>query len=160
MNSCWTIRLEPRLNQLFICRSGLQAHTEGMTDRSFPPFAAAAHSWRVWLSLCLCLVLASPAGADSARDHERARAALQAGEVMPLQKLLERVQRQHPGDVLEVELEREDGRWVYELKLLQRGGQVLRLDVDGRTGDVLRSRTRGGSDQSSNPAAPVARPAP
>lgn len=131
-----------------------------MTDRSFPPSAAAAHSWPVWWSLCLCLVLASSAGADSARDHERARAALQAGEVLPLQKLLERVQRQHPGDVLAVELEREDGRWVYELKLLQRGGQVLRLDVDGRTGDVLRSRTRGGSDQSSNTAAPVARPAP
>lgn len=135
-----------------------------MTERS-PSFAGSfagisASSWRVLSGLCLGLALALPAGADSTRDHERARAALQAGEVMPLQKLLERVQRQHPGDVLEVELEREDGRWVYELKLLQRGGQVLRLDVDGRTGDVLRSRTRGGAGESSNSAASAARPAP
>lgn len=160
MDACWTITLEPRLNRLFICRSAWLTHTEGMTERS-PSFAGVfASSWRILSGLCLGLALALPAGADSTRDHERARAALQAGEVMPLQKLLERVQRQHPGDVLEVELEREDGRWVYELKLLQRGGQVLRLDVDGRTGDVLRSRTRGGSGEPANSATSAARPAP
>jgi uncharacterized membrane protein YkoI len=79
---------------------------------------------------------------EHGRDHDRARAALQAGEVLPLQKVLERVQRQHPGEVLEVELEHEDGRWVYELKLLQSGGRLLRLDVDARTAEVLRSRSR------------------
>lgn len=81
-----------------------------------------------------------PALADGPRDHERARAALQAGEVLSLQAVLERVQRQHPGDVLEVELEREGGRWVYELKLLQKGGTLLRLDVDARTAEVLKKK--------------------
>ncbi len=78
--------------------------------------------------------------ADGPRDHERARAALQAGEVLSLQAVLERVQLKHPGNVLEVELERENGRWVYELKLLQKGGNLLRLDVDARTAEVLKKK--------------------
>lgn len=79
---------------------------------------------------------------DHQRDHDRARAALQAGEVLPLQKVLDQVQRSHPGEVLEVELEHEEGRWVYELKLLQTGGRLIRLDVDAKTAQVLRSRPR------------------
>lgn len=93
--------------------------------------------------------LATGAQADDRRDHDRARAALQAGEILSLQQVLERVQRHHPGEVLAVELEREDGRWVYELKLLQDGGRLVRLDVDARTAEVLRSRQR---------PAPAARP--
>lgn len=98
--------------------------------------------WALAAALWAGVLVAGPARADGPRDHERARAALQAGEILPLQKVLERVQRKHPGDVLEVELEREDGRWVYELKLLQRGGTLVRLDVDAATAEVLRSRSR------------------
>lgn len=76
------------------------------------------------------------------RDHDRARAALQAGEILSLQQVLTRVQPQYPGEVLGVELEREDGRWIYELKLLQPGGRLVRLDVEAKTGEVLRSRSR------------------
>ena len=86
--------------------------------------------------------MGSPAHADDRSDHDRARAALKAGEVLPLQEVLEKVQRSHPGELLEVELERDDGRWVYELKLLQSGGRLLRLDVDAKTAAVLRSRPR------------------
>ena len=98
---------------------------------------------RLWAGCAALLAFAlapGPASADGPRDHERARAALQAGEVLSLQAVLERVQRKHPGDVLEVELEREHGRWVYELKLLQRDGTLLRLDVDARTAEVLKKK--------------------
>ncbi|MDL5034688.1 PepSY domain-containing protein [Pelomonas sp. APW6] len=81
---------------------------------------------------------------DHGRDHDRARAALQAGEILSLQQVLARVQPRYPGEVLAVELEREDGRWIYELKLLQTGGRLLRLDVDAKTAEVLRSRARTG----------------
>lgn len=116
---------------------------------------------RLWIgawALVAGSLLSGPAAADGPGDHERARAALQAGEILPLQKVLERVQRSHPGDVLEVELEREGGRWVYELKLLQRGGSLLRLDVDARTAEVLRSRPRGLPEGA--PSEPVARKKP
>ena len=41
-----------------------------------------------------------------------------------------------------MELEREDGRWVYEIKLLQPGGRLVKLEVDAATGQVLRLRER------------------
>lgn len=73
-------------------------------------------------------------------DHERARAALQAGEVLPLPQLLERVARVQPGQVLAVELERDDGRWVYELKLLDPAGRLVKLEVDARSAELLRRK--------------------
>ena len=92
-----------------------------------------------------CVGLALPAAwAGGTDDHDRARAALQAGEVLPLPTLLERLQRAHPGQVLEVDLEREDARWIYELKLLQADGQLLKLEVDARTAQVLDVRRKGG----------------
>jgi len=77
---------------------------------------------------------------DGDHDHDRARAALQAGEVLPLSTVLERVSREYPGQVLEVELTRHDGRWIYKFKLLQPGGNLLRLHVDARTGAVMPRR--------------------
>lgn len=91
-------------------------------------------------ALIAALALLGPplaANADGGRDHDRARAAVRAGEVLPLTTILERVARSHPGQVLEVELERENGRWIYELKLLESSGALLKLQVDARDGAVL-----------------------
>lgn len=88
----------------------------------------------------------SPASPHDSDDHDRARAAVQAGEVLPLGQVLERLQRTHPGQILEVELDREDGRWIYEVKLLQTGGQLLKLELDARTGEVLEVKRKGARD--------------
>ncbi len=93
----------------------------------------------LFCSLAL-LLAAAPAHADS--DQDRARAAVQAGQVLPLKTVLERLERDHPGQVLEVELEREDGRWVYEVKLLQAGGRLVKLELDADSGEVLKRRER------------------
>ena len=95
-----------------------------------------------WRRLALAALLCGigAAARASADDHEQARAALQSGEVLPLQQLLGRVAREHPGQVLELELERDRERWIYELKLLQPGGQVVKLKVDARSGAVLRQK--------------------
>ena len=76
-------------------------------------------------------------------DHERARAALAAGEVAPLREILARAERDFRGSLLEVELERERGRWVYELKLLTSGGAVVELVYDARTIELLGAKGRG-----------------
>ena len=52
------------------------------------------------------------------------------------------MEREHPGQVLEVELEQEDGRWVYEVKLLQAGGRLMKLELDAGTGAVLKRSER------------------
>ncbi|HYD75181.1 PepSY domain-containing protein [Ramlibacter sp.] len=88
---------------------------------------------------------AGPSAAWAGRhddDHDRARAALQAGDVLPLDRVLQQVAQTHPGQVMAVELEREHERWVYELKLLQPGGALLKLEVDAKTGEVLRRKEK------------------
>ena len=96
--------------------------------------------------LLLALLLALPAPALAGHDdddHERARAALQAGEVVPLQDVLDVVNARFDGTLLEVELEQKHGRWVYEIKLLTRPGAVVKLHYDARTKELLSAKGRG-----------------
>ena len=96
--------------------------------------------------LLLAGLLAAPIAQASDKDHERARQAVQAGQVMPLPAVLEKLALTHPGQVLEVELDRERYNdretWVYEIKLLQADGQLLKLELDAKTAEVLRSKMR------------------
>lgn len=96
----------------------------------------------VLAAMCLSALGLSAAWAGDERDHERARSAVQAGEVLPLPTLLEKLRRTHPGQVLELELERDDGRWIYEVKLLQANGQLLKLELDAGTGQVLKIKRK------------------
>lgn len=112
----------------------------------YAPACARAPTMHKTIALLLAalVLLALPLGgwADGPRehDHDRARAALKAGEVLPLADILTRVARTHPGQVLEVELERDNGMWMYELKLLQSDGLLVKLKVDARDGSVVRQK--------------------
>lgn len=79
-------------------------------------------------------------------DHERARQALQSGEILPLDKILATVAVKQPGQILEVELDDErakDGKiWVYEIKGVTTDGKLFKMKVDARTGEVLESRSK------------------
>ena len=91
------------------------------------------------LTAGLMLAMALPSHADS--DHDRARQALEAGEILPLKTVLERLARDTPGQVMEVELERSGERWIYEIKLLQTGGALVKLKVDARDATVIKTST-------------------
>ncbi len=67
---------------------------------------------------------------------------MQAGEILPLPQILERVARRYPGQVLEVELERKGDRWIYELKVLQGDGRLIKMDIDARSGEFREKRGR------------------
>jgi uncharacterized membrane protein YkoI len=102
-------------------------------------------TWSVAALACACVLTSTVAlGSGSEHDHDRARRAVQSGEILPLQTLLERVQGEHPGQVLELELERDGGRWIYEIRLLQPDGRLVKLVVDARTAQVLSQRVREG----------------
>lgn len=102
---------------------------------------------RPMIATALAVVVSAAAVAgDGERDHERARRAVIAGEILPLSVIIERLATTHPGQVLEAELEREHGRWVYEIRLLAADGRRRRLEVDAASGRVLdpeRGRGRG-----------------
>lgn len=91
------------------------------------------------LLLLPLLALAPPARADR-RDHEQARAALARGEIRPLAEILTEVEKRWVGQVIETELEHDDGRWVYDLRMLPPSGRIYRLKLDAATGHLLKSR--------------------
>lgn len=82
----------------------------------------------------------TPLHAQDRRDHERARAALEAGEIRPLAELLGVVERRYQGRVIEADLERDDGQWLYEFKILPPNGRMFVVEIDAATGALLRSR--------------------
>ena len=94
------------------------------------------------LAVAALLALAAvPVHADDDRDdHVEARALLERGEILPLVRILEIVRREQPGDVIEVELERDDGRWEYDVKVLTAAGIVRKITLAARDGTVLKVR--------------------
>lgn len=152
---------ERQLKRLFIARSDFVRDNGGVKTPIQPTFFwpsrrvdASARTWRrAWsrkagrLAACAGLALCAMglhgvAAASNKGDHERALQAVQSGQVLPLGKVLALVEREHPGQVLEVELESHDRQWQYEIKLLQPDGRLLKLKVDARTGEVLKRQTR------------------
>jgi len=77
------------------------------------------------------------------RDHDEARALRDRGEIVPLEQILQAAAAQRPGRVVEVEFELEfdlvqGGKtYVYEVELLDAGGEVWELKYDARTGVLL-----------------------
>ncbi|MBK6295083.1 MAG: PepSY domain-containing protein [Rhodoferax sp.] len=125
-------------------------------------------SWRTLRGLlcAACLAWAS-AGGIAGESHDRARKALEAGEVLPLRTILERVEREHPGQVIDVELERDHergaagggGRWIYEIKLLRTNGALVKLKLDARDGTLITKTARDRRhDAAPPPLTPAASP--
>jgi len=109
------------------------------------------------LAPCLALALAAaapiPASAHG-HDQDLAGALQAAGEVQPLQEVLALVARDYPGQVLRVEFEDDEdcvhaarpadcpSRWIYELRILQSEGRLVKLKVDARDGRILSVKRR------------------
>ncbi|WP_404300896.1 PepSY domain-containing protein [Alicycliphilus denitrificans] len=83
------------------------------------------------------------ASAQAAGDHELARQALQQGQVLPLRQVLDKIEREHQGQVLKIEFEEDDGRYIYEIRLLQKDGRMAKLKVDAVDGRVLKIKRKG-----------------
>src|SRR4029453_13202640 len=86
------------------------------------------------LAMLAALTLGTPAGVygddREKHDHDHVREALARGEVLPLPKILAIATQQVPGDVIEVELEDEDGGLVYEIKILTSKGRVREVEIN------------------------------
>lgn len=106
------------------------------------PYRSAFLSFSAALCVSLAAAWPAQAGDDHDHDHDRARQALAAGEILPLQAILDRVGRAAAGQIMEVELERQDGRWIYEIKLLRGDGSLAKLKLDARDGTVLGAKER------------------
>jgi len=91
--------------------------------------------------LLTCSLLATSVLASST-DQERATQAVQAGDILSLRVILERLEQTQPGQVLDVEFEQKQGVWIYELKILKAGGRLQKLKVDAKTGEIISNKER------------------
>ena len=82
---------------------------------------------------------AARADDDDDDDHDKARKALERGEILPLNKILKRLGTRIAGKIVRIKLEREDGAWVYEIKYVSAKGRVIELEVDAKTGKILKT---------------------
>jgi len=90
---------------------------------------------RLILFSILLWAAAGPARAEVGVGQ--ARALIESGEILPLEQVLAILQRQRPGHAIDVELEHEHGRYLYEIEWLDPAGRVWELDVDARDGRLL-----------------------
>ena len=80
--------------------------------------------------------------ADSDKDHDKARQILAKKEILPLDQVLAKVHAEIPGDVIDVELEEEDKVWIYEFKIIEPSGKVVKVEADAKNGTILSTKRK------------------
>jgi uncharacterized membrane protein YkoI len=97
---------------------------------------------RLLLAVCLLLgVVASGWLMPRAGSGESPASAGQLsakGQILSLEKISRLAKSYKPGEILEVELEKKHGRYVYEVEILDTRSQVWELKLDARTGQLLK----------------------
>lgn len=81
---------------------------------------------------------------DDDEDNRRraARLARESGQIMGLAELMARVERRYIGRIVKVELDREDGRWVYEFRLLPPDGRIFKVELFADNGELRKTEGR------------------
>jgi uncharacterized membrane protein YkoI len=107
-----------------------------MIQKIFSPVVLA-------LAFLVAFSIAPPVGAqadddDDALEHEEARKALEQGLVRPLEDIIAEARKHVQGDLIEVELEREDERYIYELEFIQPSGQIVELQLDAKSMAIIK----------------------
>ncbi|MFC6391830.1 PepSY domain-containing protein [Methylorubrum zatmanii] len=90
--------------------------------------------------LLLLLIATLPLGTAPARadsDSERARQALERGEIRPLDAVLAAARAAVPGDVVALDLKRDDGHWLYKLRILGQDGRRRDVKIDASSLKLL-----------------------
>lgn len=91
------------------------------------------------LLVAIALLLPLPVGGQQGAlsDFELAQGAVERGEILPLAEILRLLEVEHPGQVVEVELEISNGLRVYEVELITDGGRLIEVDMDAATGTIV-----------------------
>ena len=95
-------------------------------------FAAPQYLLRPIVLTALLFACTRAAGSD---DADRARRAVERGEYVALQGLIDDALERHPGRLVSVELDEAE----YEIEILREDGVVVELEYDARTGKLLES---------------------
>ncbi len=70
-------------------------------------------------------------------DYNQAKKLLDAGEILPLEKILTKVSKKSSERILEIKLEVDDNLPLYEIELIDSHGMVWELKVNAKTGEMI-----------------------
>jgi uncharacterized membrane protein YkoI len=88
------------------------------------------------------VLLAAAVWQANARDHDTVRRAVESGEIRSLTEILGNIRGKLPGDIVGVEVERKDGRWIYEFRAVDGKGRLYEVYVDARSGEIERVKEK------------------
>lgn len=72
------------------------------------------------------------------RDQDCALGAVERGEIRSFAEVMDSLRQQVKGQVVKVELERDDGLWVYKIKLLADDGRRKKIEVNAKSLAILK----------------------
>lgn len=79
---------------------------------------------------------------DDDKRHDAVRRAVEAGEIRSLSDIVADVRGQLPGEIVGVEVERENGRWLYEFRVIDGKGRLFEVYIDARSGAIERVKEK------------------
>ncbi len=87
------------------------------------------------MAITLTIGIGAAAASD---DHNEARRLKDAGKIIPLEQIINKARQLHQGRIIEIELEHEEGRYIYELELLDKNGTVWEFEFDASSGELIK----------------------
>lgn len=69
--------------------------------------------------------------------HGEARELREAGTIMSLSDIIDIAYGYKSGEVIDSELERDDGLYIYEIEILDDTGRVWELEFDASNGEII-----------------------
>lgn len=93
-------------------------------------------------TLLTALLTAGTAFASDKLNHNEIYQLRESGQILSMETVLKQARTIQPGQLIEAELEREKGGYVYELKIIDVDGRVHKLELDARSGEVLKRKSR------------------
>ena len=100
------------------------------------------------LALSLGPVFSPPALAGES-DQDRARSAVEKGQIKPLDQILSSVRKHVPGRVVRIDLHGGNGGqrpYVYDVRVMSPQGNISAVEVDARTAKILSVRGKESDD--------------
>jgi uncharacterized membrane protein YkoI len=94
----------------------------------------------------LMAIIAIPtAFADESKEgygdnHEKLDDARRRGKIMPIELLLKLLKERLKGEIVEIELDDNEGGLYYEVYYLDSGGRRIEIYVDAATGEILKNK--------------------
>jgi uncharacterized membrane protein YkoI len=120
--------------------SGRLRHDAGVKNRRK---STTLRAGAALLALAATLTAAAPLSSRAdERDRDEVRRAVQRGEIRSLADILAAVRDKLPGEIVGVEAERKDGRWLYEFRVVDGKGRLFEVYVDARTATIERTKEK------------------